>query len=158
MRSKFPIHRNAIDGIAMLEMAIVLPIVLMLMLPIGEIGRAYYQYSRLSHRVHAAARHVAENALAGTSGVPTITDQLRLEAQRLVVYGTPSGLGTPVVPGLATSAVDVSITPTGLVRVQLLAPYPYQSLVGGLLPMFGFGDDISTATITFNPETTVRPL
>ena len=158
MRSKSPVQRKEIGGIAMLEMAIVLPIVLMLMLPIGEIGRAYYQYCRLSHRVHAAAIYAAENALLDTSGIPKIPDELELQAKNLVVFGSPSGSGVPAVPDLTPSAVDVSITDKGYVRVQLLAPYPYQSLVGGLLPMFGFGDDISTATITFNPETTVRPL
>jgi Flp pilus assembly protein TadG len=76
-------------GIAVVETAIVLPLLFILLLAVGELGRAFIQYSRLSHRVHAAARHVAENALTGTTGIPSLSSQLLSEARNLVVFGAP---------------------------------------------------------------------
>jgi len=150
--------RRSAHGIAAIEMAIVLPLVLLLVLPIGELGRAYYQYSRLSHRVQAAARHVAENALSGTTGVPGVSASLRLQAQNIVIYGTPVAGSAAAVPGLAPDGVQVTVSPGGLVSVGLVTPYPYQSLVGGLLPALGFGTDIDTTSIRLRPTAVMRVL
>ncbi len=147
---------HKVNGIAAVEMAIVLPLVLLLLLPVGEMGRAFVQYSRRAHRVQAAARHVAENAMSGTTGVPTLTPQLLLEAQNVVVFGTPAGVGSPAVPGLAPGAVFVSVDSSGIVRVQLT--YAYQPAAGGLLPMLGFGNDIRIDSISLKPQTTLRAL
>jgi hypothetical protein len=36
--------------------------------------------------------------------------------------------------------------------------YPYQPIVGEVLPMFGFGGDIAVDAITLRPQTTLRAL
>ncbi len=143
-------------GIAVVETAIVLPLLFILLLAVGELGRAFIQYSRLSHRVHAAARHVAENALTGTTGIPSLSSQLLSEARNLVVFGAPIAAGAPAVPGLSASDVTVSVNTAGTVRVQVT--YPYQPIVGEVLPMFGFGGDIAVDAITLRPQTTLRAL
>lgn len=143
-------------GIAVVETAIVLPLLLLIFLAVGELGRVFIQYSRLAHRVHAAARHVAENALTGTTGVPALSGQLLTEAQNLVIYGVPVTVGVPAVPGLAANNVTVSVDAAGIVRVQVT--YAYQPLVGEVLPAFGFGGDIDIDAITLRPQTTLRAL
>ena len=69
-------RNKSIHGLAVVEMAIVLPILMLLTLAAGEFGRAFIQYSRLSHRVQAAARFVAENALQGSHCPTTLNPRL----------------------------------------------------------------------------------
>jgi len=142
-------------GLAIVEAAPSLPVLTLLLLPVVEIGRAFVQYSELSHRVRAATRHVAEHALDGTTGVPVIDAALRAEAINLVVYGSSVANGTTTIPGLSTAEVDVTLRADGQVRVSV--SHPYQSLVGGILPGVGFGPNVSTA-ITMLADATMRPL
>ena len=140
-------------GLAIVEAALSLPVLTLLLLPVVEIGRAFVQYSELSHRVRAATRHVAEHALDGTTGVPVIDAALRAEAINLVVYGSSVANGTTTIPGLSTAEVDVTLRADGQVSVS----HPYQSLVGGILPGVGFGSNVSAA-ITMLADATMRPL
>jgi len=154
-RKTFATHHRT-RGIAAVEMAIVLPIVMLLVLPIGEVGRAFIQYSRLSHRVQAGARYVADNAYQGSTGVPALTDTIRNRARNIVVYGSTAGVGAAAVPGLTPTLINVSVDPSGIVRVW--TDYPYQSVVGGVLPMFGLGSDIVSGTLILRPSATMRAL
>ena len=150
------IDRKLIAGLAVVEMAIVLPILILLTLAAGEFGRAFIQYSRLSHRVQSAARFVAENALQGTTGVALLTDSIRTQAINLVVYGTTASGTTPAVPGLSPTDVVVTVTPDGLISVSI--DYAYEPVIGDVLPVFGFGEDIATAAISLKPKTIMRAL
>lgn len=136
-------------GVAVIETAIVLPLLLLLFVAVGELGRVFIQYSRLSHRVHAAARHVAENALQGTTGVPALSQQLLTEARNLVIFGGPTATGAPAVPGLNPNDIAVSVDTAGVVRVQLA--YVYQ-------PTVGIGGAIAIDALTLRPQTTLRAL
>jgi Flp pilus assembly protein TadG len=142
-------------GLAATEFALVLPVLLLLMLATVEVGRAFVQFATLSHAVRNSVRHVAERALLGTTGVVALTSVLQTEARNLVVYGNTAGSGAPVVPGLTTGQVNVLNAGGGSVAVQVV--YPYQSLVAGALPDFGFAGTLSTA-FTFNITTTMRAL
>lgn len=143
-------------GIAAVEMAIVLPLVLLLIMPVGELGRAFIQYSRLSHRVLAGARFVADNAHADSSGVPSLSSTIGAQARNLVVFGSTAGGSTPAVPGLSTTQVVIQVEPAGTVRVSIA--YPYQSVIGGVLPMFGFGGDLLTGALVLRPRAVMRAL
>lgn len=150
--------RSRIFGIAAVEMAIVLPIVLLLLVPIGELGRAFIQYSRLSHRIEAGARHVADNVLQGSTGVPVLTEALREQARRLVVYGSTRSpaIDPPAVPGLLTGDIVVTVSTGGVVTVS--TDYVYQPVVGAVLPMLGFGSDIDISNLTLRPRAVMRAL
>jgi Flp pilus assembly protein TadG len=150
------IDRKLIAGLAVVEMAIVLPILILLTLAAGEFGRAFIQYSRLSHRVQSAARFVAENALQGTTGVALLTDSIRTQAINLVVYGTTASGTTPAVPGLSPTDVVVTVTPDGLISVSI--DYAYEPVIGDVFPVLGFGEDIATAAISLKPKTIMRAL
>jgi len=150
------IRRQPPKGLAVIEMAIILPILILLTLAAGEFGRAFIQYSRLSHRVQSAARFVAENALQGTTGVALLTSTVHTQARNLVVYGTPSVGTTPAVPGLSPDDVVVTVTPEGVISVSI--NYAYKPVIGEVFPAFGFGEDIETAAISMNPKSVMRAL
>lgn len=86
-------------GVALTEFALALPMLLMLMLPILEFGRAYYQYNTIAKSVRQAARYLSMRS----PGVDVD------KARNIVVYGNTAGTGTPLVPGLSLSNVP---TPT----------------------------------------------
>ncbi|MEN9836769.1 MAG: hypothetical protein RLZ79_437 [Pseudomonadota bacterium] len=149
-------RKQSIAGLAIVEMAIVLPILMLLTLAAGEFGRAFIQYSRLSHRVQSAARFVAENTLQGTTGVAVLTDSIRTQARNLVLYGTTSAGTKPAVPGLTATDVAITVTPDGIVNVSIA--YAYRPVIGDALPVFGFGQDIATASILLKPRVVMRAL
>jgi len=142
-------------GLALVEAAIVLPLLLLLLLPVVEFGRAFIQYSTLAHHGRTAARFLAERVIDDTSGVPELTPALALQARQLAVYGRIAGGTVPVVPGLTPAAVSLSLTPAGDVRVRVVDPY--RPAVASVLPSFGFGDDVPLA-LSFNIDITMRPL
>jgi Flp pilus assembly protein TadG len=86
-------------GVALTEFALALPMLLIVMLPILEFGRAYYQYNTVAKSVRQAARYLSVRS----PGVDVD------KARNIVVYGNPAGTGTPLVPGLSLSNVP---TPT----------------------------------------------
>ena len=113
-------------GTAIVELALVIPFLLVMTLIVTEFGRAIYQYNTLTKSVRDAARYASMQ----TPGTHVS------EAQNLVVYGNTGGTGAPLAIGLATSQVAVSWPPpTGInpaistVNVQI-SGYSFQSLLG----------------------------
>jgi Flp pilus assembly protein TadG len=134
---------RAARGLAAVEFILSVPVLLLVMFAVIEIGRALVQYDTLSYAVRDSARFVSENAIAGTTGVVDITPAVRQQAQRLVVYGNAAGAGAPCLPGLGASRVTVAAA--GLHDVEVIAEYPYQPIIGAVLPTFGYGDSIPLA-------------
>lgn len=82
-------------GVALIEFALVLPLLLVLTLITTELGRALYQYNTLTKSVRDAVRYLSVQ-------YPGInTDQ----AKNLVVYGSLSNTGSPLAFGLSTNQV-----------------------------------------------------
>jgi hypothetical protein len=134
-------------GTQLVELAIVLPVVLMMLGAVAEFGRFFYTYQTLSKATRAGARYLTTEP-AGTADA---------RAKNLVVYGNESGTGTPVVSGLAggnvrvlrtggTSAFPERVT----VRIE---GYTYQ-------PVFDLGKLIGSPTLSLrvpvSPSTTMR--
>lgn len=136
--------RNRARGVAMVELTIVLPVVLLLMLAAAEFGRAFWQYNTLTSVVRDAARHASASGLFGSTGVVILTDSLRTEVQNLVVYGNTAGTGSPVLNGL--SAAGVALESPGEGDILVRASYSYDPIFdflpdfsgGGLAPFFTF--------------------
>ena len=49
-----------------------------------------------------------------------------------------------------------TVTPGGVVSVSI--KYAYEPVIGDVFPVFGFGDDISTASIFLKPKAVMRAL
>lgn len=141
-------------GAAMVEFAIVSPLLLLLMLATFEFGRMISQYNTLTKAVRDGARYAASTAAGGTTGIVNITSSIQSAVTNLVVTGVANGSGAPLLPGAAPS---VSVTDDGNGYVSVSASYTYQPLIGASLPTFGFGAPIPL-TITLNAQTIMRAL
>ena len=90
-------------GVQLVELAIVLPLFMILFAATAEFGRYFYEYTTLSKAARVGARYLV------TQKVDCAQADL---ARNLVVYGNTAGTGSPILPGLLTS--NVSITPNDL--------------------------------------------
>ena len=130
-------------GTQLIELAIVLPIFLLLFGAAAEFGRYFYEYTTLDKAARAGSRYLATAAVNGEEDK---------RAKNIVVYGNPDGAGTPIVKGLTTAHVSISraggvpILPE-TVTVQILA-YKYQ-------PIFDLGKLIKVQSLSLNVE--VKP-
>ena len=149
------IRRKRQSGVAMTEMVIITPLLLLLLLAVSELGKAFVQYNTLNKYVRAAARQVSGVALLGTTGTVVISADVETAAKNLVVYGNVAGSGSPQLPALSTSQVSVTDAGNDMVLVQ--ANYPYQPLTGPFLQTFGLGDEPSMG-ITLTASVTMRAL
>jgi Flp pilus assembly protein TadG len=142
-------------GIAMVEFTIVLPVLLLLMLGVTELGRALIRYNALTKTVHDGARFAASFALWGGSQGVNIDPQLLTETRNVVVYGNKDGTGSPVLSGLQTSQIQVVDIGGDQFRVDV--SYPYVPMLGPVLPDFGLGSPTPMA-FTMQASVSMRAL
>ncbi|WP_375739114.1 TadE/TadG family type IV pilus assembly protein [Pseudomonas boanensis] len=131
-------------GVAMVEFAITLPLLLLLLFAIGEFGRMLLQYNSLMQANRDAVRYVAGKAWNPTLGQVALTTDLQNQAKNLAVYGLPVvPAGTePVVQGLTTA--NVQVTAVGTEHVQVSTSFTFVPLLGGGLPdVLGDGMSLS---------------
>jgi Flp pilus assembly protein TadG len=93
-------------GVALVELALVLPVLLVMSFIVTEFGRAIYQYNTITKSVRDAARYLTTQTPGSSAAVTA--------AQNLVVYGTTTAGSTPLALGLTTAMVSASWpAPTG---------------------------------------------
>jgi Flp pilus assembly protein TadG len=85
-------------GIQLAELAIVLPIMLVMFGAVAEFGRYFQTYTTLAKGSRVAARYLATACAFGEDDA---------KAKNLVVYGNEAGTGTPVVEGLSTANINI---------------------------------------------------
>jgi hypothetical protein len=132
-------------GIAMTEFAIVLPVLLLLLFGITEVGRAIVRYNTLTKAVQDGARYAAAYALLGTTGAVNVDAQLQSATRNVVVYGNTAGTGQPLLQGLLPS--QILLVDAGGDEIRVDAAYPYQPLLGTVLPNLGLGGSINTSFV-----------
>lgn len=88
-------------GLAMVEFVIVAPLLLMVMIGLGDAGIMLYQYNSLSKAAISGARYVAGRSFAGIIDPDTFET-----AKTLIVNAHPNNTA-PVVPRLTVSAVSI---------------------------------------------------
>ena len=137
-------------GIQLVEVAIVVPIFLMLFGATAEFGRYFYEYTTLAKASRGGVRYLATNTV--TAGNDTI-------AKNIVVYGNPAGTGSPILTNLDTSQVVITrqggspILPQK-VTIQI-SGYTHQSIfnLGALTKTVGLSTDVAV-----KPSVTMRYL
>lgn len=142
-------------GVATVEFAIVLPLILFLILAVAELGRGFIQYNALTRAARDAVRYVASNALFGQTQTVQLTSDLRTNAANVLVYGTSNAVGQPLLPGL--SPANVTLTDLGENNVRLTVAYAYQPLIGPLVPGLQSPNSIGGA-FTMRAAVTMRAL
>lgn len=154
-------------GTAMLEFAIVAPLLVFLLLAIAEFGNALNQYITVTKAVRDGARYAAEEAMFGDLAVVDLDRRIdggltiRQRTQNLVVYGLPvvSGDRQPLLADWSPTG-DVTVSEVGVDHVQVSAIYQYTPLLGtgASLPTFGFGDKSISLAFTFTASTLMKAL
>lgn len=137
-------------GIALVETAICLPVLLFLMLAAGEVTNVFVQHNTLTKAVRDGARYAAGVSLNGAK-VFDLSQEIVGDTKSLVVFGSTSASGSPVLPNFTVNAVTVTGVATEIVEVQ--ATYAYTGIIGSVLPAFGFGPDTA---LGFNLQASVR--
>lgn len=137
-------------GTQLVELAIVLPIFLVLFGAAAEFGRYFYEYTTLDKATRAGSRYLATAAVNGSEDA---------KAKNIVVYGNFAGTGTPIVKGLTTA--NVVITRSGgvpaLPQTVTVQIYGYK-----YTPVFDLGALIKVPSLSLNidvkPSVTMRYL
>ncbi|MNZ51889.1 TadE-like protein [compost metagenome] len=132
-------------GLAMVEFAIAAPILLLLLLAIGEFGRLLSHYSMIQQSSRDAARYLAHHALNNTTGTLYLTndpnnsesESLKATARNLAIYGKPNVSSKLLLPDIAAVA-----EPVGIEHVQVRVSYTFRPVIGNILPNFWGGSDI----------------
>ncbi len=88
------------SGIALVEFALILPLLLLLTFVTTEFGRALFQYNILTKSVRDGVRYLTPYNQGDTAKIAI--------AKNLVVYGSPTNTGAPLVIGLTTPMVSAS--------------------------------------------------
>ena len=90
-------------GTAIVEFALILPLLLLLTMITTEFGRAIYQYNTIVKSVRNATRYLS---------LQTQNTKIT-EAKNLVVFGNIAGTPPALVPGLTLAQVATTWQPTG---------------------------------------------
>ncbi len=137
-------------GVQLVELAIVLPIFILLFAATAEFGRYFYEYTTLSKATRVGARYLA------TAAVKPSEDT---NVKNIVVFGNAAGTGTPLLTGLSTS--NVTITRSGGVPIL---PETVTVQISGFRhqPIFDLGKLTKSATLSMDidikPSATMRYL
>jgi Flp pilus assembly protein TadG len=87
-------------GVQLLELALVLPILLLLFGGVAEFGRYFYEYTTVAKAARVGARYLASKSVNSSINYETT-------AKNIVVYGNAAGTGSPILPGLTTANIDI---------------------------------------------------
>jgi len=136
-------------GTQLVELAIVMPLLLMLLGATAEFGRFFYTYATLTKATRAGARYLISQP-PGTGGST---------ARNLVVYGNTAGSGMPIVSNLTASNIRITpnnngsgVTQTMTVEIQ---GFTY-------VPLFDLGrlvrSDALSLSVNVGAKSTMRQL
>jgi Flp pilus assembly protein TadG len=142
-------------GAALVEAIVVSPLMLLLIVGTAEVTNAFVEHNTLTKTTRNAARYLSARAVLGTTGVVQLSADTVAQTQRLAVYGNLAGSGSPVLPGL--SVTNVQILDVGNNNIQVSISYPYTGLLGGSLPGFGLGTD-TDLNVNLRATVTMRAL
>jgi Flp pilus assembly protein TadG len=137
-------------GTQLIELAIVLPLFLVVFGATAEFGRYFYEYTTLDKAARAGSRYLTTKPVSGAEDD---------KARNIVVYGNAAGTGAPLVKGLTPAHVVItrqggaaSVPQTVTVQIS---GYKYQ-------PVFDLGKLINVNTLSLNvdvkPSVTMRYL
>ncbi len=149
------VDRQKQRGIAMTEFAIVLPVLLLLLFGITEVGRAIVRYNTLTKALQDGARYAAGEALLGTTGSVQVDAQLLAATRNVVVYGNTAGTGPAVLQNLNPSQIELIDAGGDQIRVDVA--YAYTPIFGAVLPNFGLGSSIDM-TFVMQASVSMRAL
>jgi Flp pilus assembly protein TadG len=141
-------------GLQLVELAIVLPVMVLLFAGAAEFGRYFYEYTTLAKGSRVAARYLVT---AKTNGDDDAA------AKNLVVYGNIAGTGSPIVNGLTVANVSIARRNAsgGLMTGGVPKTVTIQIISFTHTPLFDLGGltrSSTTLNIGVTPSVTMRYL
>jgi hypothetical protein len=94
-------------GSALLEFGLAFPFIFPLFIGTFQFGYAFFLYNRLHGAVRAGARYASLETYASGNSTPPAS--FSSAVKDLVVYGDPAGGISPVVTGLTTANVELTV-------------------------------------------------
>lgn len=143
------------SGIATVEFVIAVPVLLLMMLAVAELGRALNQYNTLTQAVRDGVRYAASEATNNSLRVVDVGGEMATTTRNLVVYGRPLALGDPLLPGWSAEAVDVIKVDDDHVRVS--AEFTYSPLFNPI-PSFGVNGGPFSVEFTWSASVEMRAI
>ena len=125
-------------GVAAVEFGLLLPILMVLLVGIAELGRYLGQAEAVEKGLRAGAMYAARQSLP-------LSGTAKTEIENLVKTGTRDGSGIYLAAGWNESGAKVDITATNnsttdgtaVTVIELTANVPYDELLPGMLGFFG---------------------
>ena len=148
-------HRQS--GLATVEFAIVLPVLMLMIFTCAELGRALYTYNTLTKAVRGGVRYAAENIL-NPAQVVDLDKSLIAETKNMVVNGAINP-GQALLPGFGVEHVSVeavNISAFSPPQVRVSADYEFVPMVGNI-PLLGT-DSILNGSFKMLASSTMRAL
>lgn len=141
------------QGVQLIELAIVLPILLLMFASVAEFGRYFYEYSTAAKGARLGARYLAAKSVTSTKA------DYEAIAKNIVVYGNAAGDGDPILPGMTVANVDVQYSglPTTVPELVTVSIKDYQHE-----SLFDLGALLNSPSLSLNvdvkPSVTMRYL
>lgn len=142
-------------GVAVIEFALILPVLLLLLLACAEFGRAFYQYNTLTKAVRDGARYLSDNALNG-AGVIELGSGITTATKNMVAFGNSTGSGNTLLDGLSIN--DITINTVDSRHLKVTARYVYTPIFAAGIPTFASDQQTISTALTLQSATTVRAL
>lgn len=125
---------NKARGAALVELALVLPVVLMMVFGITELGRALFQLNSLAKAADGGARYLSRSwDVLDENCQPTSAWSAAAAATaNYVAFGNAGGQGQPLLPGLSAAGVTVTARygevvgsegPACIIEIEASAPF-----------------------------------
>ena len=153
LQRKIKFFKRDERGLQLVELAIALPVMIVMFAGVAEFGRYFQTYSTLAKGSRVAARYLATARANGADDAA---------AKNLVVYGNLAGTGNPIVDGLTVD--NVSITRrngAGAVTTGFPSTVTIQITNFKHTPVFDLGKIMNTSlslNVDVKPSVTMRYL
>ena len=120
-------------GLVVVELAITLPLIVLIMFATAELGRALYQYSTLTKAVESGARYYA----SAVNDPFVVGDPISI-TKNLIIFASPDGGGARVLPGFGDENGVVTDPTFDAVteHITVSATYKFEPIIGKL-PIIG---------------------
>ncbi len=139
MSSLFNSLKRSRGGSISIEFALSLPLILMIMTGLLEVGRVFFQAHMIERGIRGAALYAARNDWPLTGQAQTIVENL-------AKTGSPDGSAGYITSGWSDGSAQYTLDTTGTYIVagnpvpiiQITANVPFDPLLPGLLEVAGF--------------------
>ena len=139
------------EGIALVEFALILPILILLLVGILDTGRAVNAYVTISNASREGARYVALNPTAAPSAIKSnavLPHTQQLDPGSVAVSVTYSGNVTSNACPVATTTAPPAASPPATIPVRVDVTYPWSAATFFIGQFFGGGSRTFCATST----------